>query len=95
MSLLFPFRGTLNQVLPQPKAATQFAPFSKLLLRQPRTDDLGVGGQLCFRAWHSLVLGLVQQKFDDAKDHQQRDENANETSQKEVDYCFHLKTFDL
>jgi hypothetical protein len=95
VSLLFPFLGTLNQVLPQPQAATQFAPFFELLLRQPRPDDLGVGGQLCLWACHLLVLGLIQKKFDDAKQYQQRDGNANETGQKEVDYCFHLKTFDL
>jgi hypothetical protein len=68
--LLFPFLGTFNQVLPQPQTATQFAPFFELLLRQPRPYDLGIGGQLCLWACHSFILGLVQQKFDDAKDHQ-------------------------
>jgi hypothetical protein len=44
VSLLFPFLCTLNQILSQPQAATQFAPFFELLLRQPRPYDFGVGG---------------------------------------------------
>jgi hypothetical protein len=44
VSLLFPFLSTLNQKLSQPQAATQFAPFFELLLRQPRPYDFGVGG---------------------------------------------------